>query len=458
MSIFLGSGSTNPSQLWFGNNPLREVWVGSNKVWPTGPKADAKLHLNFDRTDSTYLNVGTEGRTVTASGGLYHDHDNLYINDTGRLTTTTGSTWNNGFTISMWTKDAIANSGWRTVFHRAPSSGSFTTEAYVVQNTNATATTIHSGLRLNGAVKEFASTIQQPISGGWFHTVVTWSRTSATSFGCLIYINGTQRGAFGATGYPSNVSIPSSYPLYIGSGRDNDGFMWAGSMDDLLVWDRPLTSNEVSALYSEGRSWVPRILTYSPINFVMNEPGSMSLSADFSVSTWSATGLPAGISLSPSGVLSGTATTVGTGVMVVTAVGGGYSATKAISWTVENVQNLPSHGIKASGASKVSHDGWNRPALTWSLISPATGGYSNNGTLGLPRGRGRIRFTSTLSAPRSVRIVSDIRGVLTTAPSTSAHDFYTPVYVFEDGEGVYVEFNGYSSNTNDRLSLFTVAP
>lgn len=458
MAILLGSGSADPSQIWFGSNPMREVWVGSNKIWPTGPKSDAKLHLNFDNTDSTYLNIGTEGRAVTAAGGLYHDHDYLYINDTGRLTTTTGSTWTNGFTISMWTKDAVANSGWRTVFHRAPSTGTLSTEAYVVQNTNATATTIHAGLRLNGTVKEFASTYQPPISSGWFHTVVVWTRTSSTAFSCVMYINGAQRGAFSGTGYPSNANIPATYPLYIGAGRDNDGFEWSGALDDFLVWDRPLTAAEVAQVYSAGRSWKPRIVTLSPMNFVKDEPGSMSLVADFPVDVWSATGLPDGIALSTEGVLFGTATTAGTGVMVVTAVGGGYTVTKAISWTVETVSNLPAHGIKASGANKVSHSGWSRPALTWSLINSGTGGFSTNGTLALPRGRGRVRFLSSLNTATNARLVSEIRGVIAVGNSSKNHDFVSDTLVFEDGEGVYVEFDGYTSNANDRLQLYTATP
>lgn len=458
MAILLGSGSADPSQIWFGSNPMREVWVGSNKIWPTGPKSDAKLHLNFDNADSPYLNIGTEGRVVTAAGGFYHDHDHLYINDTGRLTTTTGSNWNNGFTISVWTKGAVANSGWRTVFHRAPSTGSFTTEAYLVQNTNATATTIHSGLRLNGTVKEFASTYQPPVYSDWFHTVVVWTRTTATAFSCVMYINGTQRGAFSATGYPSNVNIPATHPLYIGSGRDNDGFEWSGSMDDFLVWDRPLTAAEVAQVYSEGRSWKPRIITPSPMNFVANEHGYVSMVADFAVDVWTATGLPAGISLSTDGLLSGTATTAGTGVMVVTAVGSGHTVSKAISWTVENVGNLPSHGIRARGASKVSHSGWARPSLTWSLVKSGTGGYSNNGTLVLPRGRGRVLFGSTLNTATTARLVSDIRGIIAVGNSSKFHDFGSDILVFEEGEGVYVEFNGYTSNTSDDLELYTSTP
>lgn len=458
MAILLGSGSADPSQIWFGSNPMREVWVGSNKIWPTGPKADAKLHLNFDNTDTPYLNVGTEGRAVTSVGGFFHDHDHLYVSNTGRLTTTTGSNWNNGFTLSMWTKDAVPNSGWRTIFHRAPSTGTFTTEVYVVQNTSATATTIHSGLRLNGTVKEFAATNQPLISGGWFHTVVVWTRTSATAFSCVMYINGVQRGSFSGTGYPSNANFPPAYPLYIGSGRDNDGFEWSGSMDDFLVWDRPLTAAEVAQVYSAGRSWKPRIVTPSPMNFVMNESGSMSMVADFTVDVWSATGLPAGLALSTEGVLFGTATTAGTGVMVVTAVGGGHTVSKAISWTVENVANLPIHSIQASGANKVSHTGWARPALTWTLSIAGSGAFSANGNLVLPRGRGRIRFMSTLNAARSVRIVSAIRGVLAVGPSVINHDFSTPIYVFEQDEAVYVEFDGYTSNVNDRLYLYTATP
>lgn len=456
MSVFFASGSTELKQAYYGSNSLKEIWVGHNKVWPVGPLSDARLRMNFDDPASPYRNLGTEGVGVVSSGGLLHEHDNLFVSNTGRLRANSSDTWSNGFTLSMWTKDTPANSGWRTVFHRAPATGSFTTESYLVHNTNATATTIHAGLRLNGTVKEFASTATIPVGSGWTHTMVVWTRTSTTAFSCVIYINGAQRGSFSATGYPANIQF-TTHPMFFGAGRDNDGFEWVGSIDDIVVWDRPLDAASVASVYALGRSWVPQITSPPVLELVVGEPGSLYLYADFPATMWTATGLPPGITLASDGKLSGTPTTAGSGTMVVTATNGTFTVTKEISWSAIVVPNSPNWVIQANGANKTSHSGWNRPSLTWTGTFVETGYFETNGTLITKQSRGRMTGGVSLVNTRASRIVSNVRGVVATA-SAGTTNFGTPNLVFLQGERFHLEINNYSGSANDRLTLGISTP
>lgn len=459
MSIFAGTGTTQPKEIWYGNNKIKEVWVGNNKVWPllVGPYSDADLYLNFNNPDVFYENLGVEGAPILTNGGMLHEHDNLFLSEAGRVQTVSNSNWASGYTVSMWTRGVPVNSGWKTVMHRANSSGSITHEAYVVQNTNASDTTIHSGLRLSGTVREYAATHRPPVGSDWFHTVVVWTRTSSTAFNCKFYIDGVLRGSFNATGFPANVQMQPTYPIFFGAGRDNDGFGWSGNMDDVALWSRGLTAAEVTELYTLGRSWLPRITTASPMSFAVGESGTMLLATNFGATNWTATGLPDGLTLSATGVLSGTPTTVGSGVMTLTATSDLYSATKAIVWDVFVIPNTVLHTIKARSANKVSHSGWNKPALTWDLVKDGGASYTSGGEIITNYGRGRVRAQPAMVNTRNTRVVSSVRGVVASG-GVGNSDYYSPNIVFQQGERIYLEVENYSSNTNDSISLSVTPP
>lgn len=452
MSILLGNGTSDPAQMFFGSNPLKEVWVGNNKIWPTGPQSDAKFWYDFDDSVALLKNRGTTNVGVAVSGTFpVSDNDHAIFAATTRLNTTPTTDWVNGFTVSMWTRDTPANSGWKTILHRAVSSGTLTNEAYIVHNTSATTTTIATGLKFGSVHKEYLSNYSLPVSIDWFHTVVVWKRLTTTSYNCTIYINGTPQGSFTASGYASNTKFGTEQ-LYIGGNRTAGE--WSGRMDDLLIWDRGLSAAEVTELYNQGRSRIPQILTQGPFDFVLGEPGGLYLVADFPLPSWSATGLPNGITLSPDGYLSGSATTEGSGSMVVTATGNGLSATKTYPWTVSTVPMLPSHAITAPGKGKTSHSGWARPGVSWQLVVAGSGAYSTAGDLVVPRGKGRIRFIGTFTTATTSRIVSYTRGVLATG-SGNNQNYRTEEYVFDKDETFYIETNGYTGNTNDSFLLST---
>lgn len=452
MSILLGSGTSDPSQMFFGNNSLKEVWVGNNKLWPSGPQSDSDFWLDFDDSAAPLRNQGVIAGSFGFSGTFpTHDHDHVIFDPTTRLNTSQATPWLNGFTFSMWTRDTPASSGWKTIMHRAVASGTLTNEAYIVYNTTGTNTAVVSGLKFGSVHKEFITSSTVPTSSDWFHTVVVWKRLTTTSYSCTFYIDGVARGTFNATGYASNTKF-STERLYIGGNRTAGE--WSGRMDDLVIWDRPLTSTEVTELYLQGRSRIPQILTQGPFEFVLNESGSLYMVSDFQVTSWSATGLPAGITLSSTGHLSGAATTVGSGSMVVTATGNGMSATKTYAWTVSSVPALPAHAITAAGKNKASHVGWARPSITWSLVTAGSGDFSSAGDLIVPRGKGRIRFIGTLAVDRPSRIVSDLRGVLATGSGTS-QNYRTDSLVFSQGEAIFLEIDGYNGTASDSLLLST---
>lgn len=347
MSIFNGLGGDDLAEAWSGSNEVVEIWVGDNKVWSAGGiEREATIWLDFDDASVPLRNKGTSSATLpvmTASGAITHNKDHAIFGVNGRVFAEPSSTWQDGFTLSMWTRDTPANSGWRTIMHRAiPGTGTLTNEAYIVHNTSATNVNTVSGLKFNSTHREFAADYSLPVGVDWFHTVVVWERTSSTTFQCRFYINGVSRGIYDATGYSSTDQFTTE-ELYIGGNRTSGE--WSGRMDDLMMWRRALSTEEVLYLYGLGRSAVPQITTFNLNEMTVATPYSQQLVANFPVTSWSAVGVPPGLSLNSStGVLSGTPSQVTSGTMVVTANGaGGITDSTAFSWSVAS--NLVSLSI-----------------------------------------------------------------------------------------------------------------
>lgn len=322
--------------IYFGGDEADALYKGTLLVWEAlkGPQADATIWLDFSNPNIFLQNKGTSSATLpvmTSSGAITRDKDHAIFGTNGRVFAEPNSTWAEGFTLSMWTRDTPANSGWRTIMHRAMPTGTLTNEAYIVHNTGMATGTV-AGLKFGSTHREFTANYSLPVGTDWFHTVVSWERTSSTTFQCRFFINGIPRGSFNGTGYPSNSQF-STEELYIGGNRTAGE--WSGRMDDLIMWRRALTDAEVVELYNQGRSSVPQITTTTINEMKRTIPFSQQFTADFPVTSWSATGVPAGLTFNTStGLLSGTPTTISSGTMTVTANGTGISDQSALSWSV----------------------------------------------------------------------------------------------------------------------------
>jgi hypothetical protein len=79
-------------------------------------------------------------------------------------------------------------------------------------------------------------------NGSWHHTVVTWNGTTA-----VWYINNSV--------YTSNASVGTSpedplESIFIGARTSGGGFRFIGSVDDVRIYNRALTADEVNSLYT----------------------------------------------------------------------------------------------------------------------------------------------------------------------------------------------------------------
>ena len=106
----------------------------------------------------------------------------------------------------------------------------------------------------NGSFNVLTASLAPLTSGNWHHVVIVQSGTNAT-----IYIDGVAV----KTGTSGNLPISTSNdPIYIFV-RSSFGAMFehfAGQIDDVLIFDRALTAEEIEKLYNEsinknGKAW-----------------------------------------------------------------------------------------------------------------------------------------------------------------------------------------------------------
>jgi hypothetical protein len=134
------------------------------------------------------------------------------------------------------------------------------------------------------------------------------------------------------TGLPSGMTLDASTGVISGTPTAAGNYGGTLTLNDLLG-DTP-----VSVAYSLTINVAPSITTTSPLpSGTRLNPYSTTLagSGGTGAYTWSATGLPAGLSISSGGVISGTPTTAATSVVAVTLTDAtGATANKSLSITI----------------------------------------------------------------------------------------------------------------------------
>lgn len=209
----------------------------------TDPKPNASIWMPYNT--SMTQQAGSLSPSVEVTGAPQARDQYIYFPSTSRHRLAYAGSWSEGMTVAMWIQQTDSQSGWTTLFHRAPASGTITNEMYIVHNLVANNPRIHTGLKLGSNHKEVISTAPIP-PGQWLHLAVTYQRQAVRSiFKARIYHNGIDVGNFEMTGY-STSGLFGSEPLHITGGRDAGS--WGGNMDDFMVWNRALSHSEVNGL------------------------------------------------------------------------------------------------------------------------------------------------------------------------------------------------------------------
>ena len=188
------------------------------------------------------------------------------------------------YTISIWVKADSSNVGARTLISQSDTSGS---PFYFGSN---------SGSDLSGKIKmnqDWKSLESSPfyLDNKWhLYTIVndgTIGDSSTIIDTSLFYIDGVET----ATVMGEGKSYPIDERFFIGTMWDSSGEFFSGAIDDISIWDRKLSSKEISSIYNSGIGLDPTIdsLDYKGSeNLIAFWP--FSEGADSSVSDFSGNG------------------------------------------------------------------------------------------------------------------------------------------------------------------------
>src|SRR6185503_12724113 len=202
--------------------------------WPFNGNATATRG-----TSGSLMNaVGTTAdRNGVAGGALAFNGVNTYVSVTG------GGGLNAAVagTISLWvkwtgTQDADCCGTFGAVLARQ-GNGLFSDDIIALNaSTPAGARVVW---RQSGGPAPVLITGTTFVNTNWHHIAVTFAPGGST-----LYVDGVAQGTAGGSGMNNNSSIPLSIGAWAGDGA---GFS-TSSMDDVAIWDQPLTSAQIAQL------------------------------------------------------------------------------------------------------------------------------------------------------------------------------------------------------------------
>jgi hypothetical protein len=199
-------------------------------LFPTGLLAFWKLNGNGNDSSGNNNHL-TNVNNVTFSSGKIGSASNFTAGKYFSSEVQIGGTGNaQNFTFSLWIK-TIQNSSTNKMISAAGNYNYYFME--------------YAGkIYANFGGSQFNST-SNVNDGNWHHVVVTYDRVKLR-----IYIDGVLEVDQNETGV-----TPLSY-VYIGS-DDNGGQSLFGSLDSIGIWNRALTSEEVTQIYNDGNGLEP---------------------------------------------------------------------------------------------------------------------------------------------------------------------------------------------------------
>ena len=201
---------------------------------------------NMSLTDVGELSWGNA--KLGSSAILFNGNGYLNASDSNSLNLTNGS-------ISMWVNRSFANGTAYYLFRKGLYSDNDNTHQFTCRwdSTNNFYCTIGTGGGSVGLTGVSAITPHK-----YHHLVFTWNSSSL-----VLYIDGIHD----ATQTHSALPISSTGELSFGYGRSATSTLnWTGSMDEIGLWNRSLTSVEVGELYNSGSGIMnPKSATTSSI-------------------------------------------------------------------------------------------------------------------------------------------------------------------------------------------------
>jgi hypothetical protein len=228
LSAIAGAAAPKPDYLWWkfdeGSGTVAKDSSGNGR---DGTITNATWQMPGAGDIGSCLNFNSNGTVVNAAAG-------------------TGLNGLGAVTFSLWIKSRVTNSDKGFIDGEAPSGNdSFCTIRYDAAGANGGGTNVMKmGINSTSGEQQW-ETANNTQTTEWQHVTMTWE----SGVGIRFYINGT-------LDTPSNVqaagtgTITGCSTLIVGQGGKDAGGGWNGFIDDVRIYTRALTADEVPQLLS----------------------------------------------------------------------------------------------------------------------------------------------------------------------------------------------------------------
>jgi hypothetical protein len=327
---------------------------------------------------------GQPGQSITNQGAVSLD------GMTGAVTTNLSGGITTAATITAWVNLAVLPST-RSNFSYVAGESTVGNDLDLQFSTNNTI----NWYTTNGG--QYISYTPDPTTlvGAWHFIAVTFDNTAGKR---VIYWDGLPVAS------DTTQSIPNKAGNFqIGATSVFPGRNFQGDIDEVGIWNYALTPAEVALLYGSATQTFPggnANQSYGPLTL-----GAIDGSGSYS---WSATGLPNGLTLASNGLVSGAPSAPGTYSIVLSARDTVTSQLKTENWSMTvqvplsiTTSTLPAATVNSAYSQQLTGYGGTTTGYTWTVSSgslPAGLTLSSGGLLsGTPTATGSSTFTAQLT-------------------------------------------------------------
>ena len=170
--------------------------------------------LRFENSGNPYVSIGTKSK----------------LNLSGEMT------------ISAWAKFAGNGGSTRTIAGDGASAGGSCQYELAIDNSNPAKFTFTWG-SVSGSCQTAATSVTTLVKNTWYHVVATRSGSSG-AWKANIYVNGNREG-----GTTTSTNPVAQASLSIGRRGASNSQYWFGAIDEVRIYNRVLSQNEITRLY-----------------------------------------------------------------------------------------------------------------------------------------------------------------------------------------------------------------
>ena len=226
---------------------LLNLKVNAQNIPNYVPQIGLALWLPF--SGNTYDSSGNANNGTVNGALLTSDRFNtansayVYNGISNSISVPNSSSLNpNYISVSVWVKPTVYTNSWQYIIDKSLDvSNTFDSRGWSIRMTNTGIMELE--LRANGIMSSVFSTTTIPLNT-WTHIVFTFNGSQLK-----LYFNNTNVFNQNITGFvtPNTSDLSIGYMPHVN--MPPWGYFWNGQIDDIGVWNRPLTACEIKNLY-----------------------------------------------------------------------------------------------------------------------------------------------------------------------------------------------------------------